>query len=213
MEEILTERTYVYWVQQWDSLVRSLPIEAELSKSWANWVSEPFESMTQTATEALSRGRRRPRGRWRSRASVRSHGSLRRNFAPRRQRRATVRLACFLWRYLLPLRSLSRGEAPFTSVVYHYGQFYPAEYCPKIMLIFFSIKVNSDAWPLHFLQEMINFWYFGYGTCWFENWVISACTHFSIKIIFSPTGDPIFNSDKLKDMRHPQIISLFTQKL
>ena len=63
----------------------------------------------------------------RSRASVRSHGSLRRNFAPRRQRRATVRLACFLWRYLLPLRSLSRGEAPytpaaFTSVVYHYGR-------------------------------------------------------------------------------------------
>lgn len=82
-DEILTERTYVHWVQQY-SLVRSLPIEAELSKSWANWVSEPFESMTQTATEALSRGRRGG-GRWRSRASVRSHGSHRRNFAPRRQ--------------------------------------------------------------------------------------------------------------------------------
>ena len=58
-DEVLTERTNVHWVQQY-SLIRSLPIEAELSKSWANWVSEPFESMTQTTTEALSRGRRRP---------------------------------------------------------------------------------------------------------------------------------------------------------
>ena len=40
---------------------------------------------------------------------------------------------------------------------------------------------------------------------WFENWVISTCTHFSTKIIYSLKGDPIFNSDKLKNMRHPQI--------
>ena len=98
--------------------------------------------MTQTATEALSRGRRRPRGRWRGREllfglTVVSAGTLR-HAAPL----GGGSVACFLWRYLLPLRSLSRGEAPytpaaFTSVVYHYGQFYPAEYCPKILLIFF----------------------------------------------------------------------------
>ena len=82
--------------------------------------------MTQTATEALSRGRRRPRGRWRGREllfglTVVSAGTL------RHAALCTVRLAWFLWRYLLPLRSLSRGEAPytpaaFTSVVYHYGR-------------------------------------------------------------------------------------------
>ena len=48
--------------------------------------------------------------------------------------------------------------------------------------------------------------------CWFENWVISACTHFSTKIIYSLKADPIFNSDKLKNMRYPQIIAHLLKK-